>query len=230
MSGQGVLPRLYYLAGSPSLGHPTPDDPLDPVLGHEIQPSRVTADYWLPAFDGEVDRPGDEGDLFQVVAPVGDVDRDVIVLAVVGEGLFIESLEDDVDLFFEEVSVGFLVKEWVAEHLNFPGVVAPTHPEDHPTPGQHVGGGVVLGEAQGMPHGRDVEPRPYLQLLCDAGQVHGQHEDVGDALVALSLEVVLGEPQGVVAQVVHEPCHVDRAVKRGDEVIVGVESFIDRGR
>ena len=33
--------------------------------------------------------------------------------------------------------------------------------------------------------------------------MHRQHEDVGNALVALVLEVVLGQPQRVVAQRIH---------------------------
>ena len=117
------------------------------MFGHEVQPAGAAADYGLPAFDGEVDGPGDKGDLFQVVSPIGDVNRDVVVLAVVRERLLVEGLEDDIDLLFEEVSVGLLVKEWVAEHLDLACVVAPAHPKDHPAPGQHVGGGVVLSKS-----------------------------------------------------------------------------------
>ena len=33
--------------------------------------------------------------------------------------------------------------------------------------------------------------------------MHGQHQDVGDALVAFVLEMVLGEPERVEAQRIH---------------------------
>ena len=45
------------------------------------------------------------------------------------------------------------------------------------------------------------------------GEMHGGHKHVGDALVAFGLEVVFGEPEGVVAVGVHS---------LGDGVLLGV--------
>ena len=59
-------------------------------------------------------------------------------------------------------------------------------------------------------------------------QVHGQHQDVGDALVALSLEVVLGHPEGVVAGPVHQLGHGLRLVEDRRQVLVGQPPVVDR--
>ena len=63
--------------------------------------------------------------------------------------------------------------------------------------------GEVLRQAQRMPHRRDVEAAADPQPLRHMRQVHRQHQDVGHALVALVLEVVLGQPERVEAQRVH---------------------------
>ena len=49
-----------------------------------------------------------------------------------------------------------------------------------------------------------LKPQPNLMRSRQVGQVHGQHQDVRDALVALALEVVLGQPEDVVAAAVHQ--------------------------
>jgi hypothetical protein len=43
-----------------------------------------------------------------------------------------------------------------------------------------------------------LKPQPILMVRVRA-EVKGQHQNVGDALVALPLEVVLGQPEGVIA-------------------------------
>jgi hypothetical protein len=68
--------------------------------------------------------------------------------------------------------------------------------------GEHVGQGVVLGEVNGVPGGQHVDQRAE----ADAARVLGQHgiqeNDVGDDLEPVVVEVVLGRPQGVVAEAV----------------------------
>ena len=73
------------------------------------------------------------------------------------------------------------------------GVVAAPDPEDHAAVGEDVGGGVVLGQTQRMPHRTDVEAAADSQPLGHVREMHRHHQDVGDALVAFVLEVVLGE-------------------------------------
>ena len=81
-------------------------------------------------------------------------------------------------------------------------------------PGENVGGRVVLGQPQRMPHGRDVEAAADPELLGEVRQVHRQHQDVRDALVALVLEVVLGQPERVVAELVHHLARRPRSSRR----------------
>src|SRR5207245_2106325 len=83
-----------------------------------------------------------------------------------------------------------------------PRARAAAQAEDHAAPGEDVGDGVVLGEAQRVPHGRDVEAAADLDPPGDVGEVDRVHQEIGDDLVALVLEVVLGEPDRVVARLV----------------------------
>ena len=50
--------------------------------------------------------------------------------------------------------------------------------------------------------GATLKPQPILQLLRHVREMHRHHQQVGDDLVALVLEVVLGEPERVEAAVV----------------------------
>ena len=69
------------------------------------------------------------------------------MLAVVGEALLVERLEDEVDLLLEHLPVERLIHHHAAEGLHLPGVIAAPDPEDHASVGEDVRGGVVLGEA-----------------------------------------------------------------------------------
>ena len=92
-----------------------------------------------------------------------------------------------------------------------------------------VGHREVLGEPERMPHRRDVEPTAEAQPARDVGKMDGVHQHVGDALVALVLEVVLGQPEGVVAHPVHELRHGLGLVEHGDEALVGEAAVVHRG-
>lgn len=150
--------------------------------------------------------------------------------ALVGEALLVERLEHDVDLLFEHLPVERLVRQDAAEGLDLPGVVAAPDPEDHPPVGEDVRGGEVLGEAQRVPHRADVETAADPQAPGHMREMHPQHEDVRDALVAFVLEVVLGEPQGVEAEPVHRLRKRLGLREHRDEVLVRIAAVVRRGR
>jgi len=81
----------------------------------------------------------------------------MIIRAVVGKRFLVEGLEQDFDLFLEQFPVGVCVAHRGAKGLDFAGMVATPHPEDHPALGQDVGHREVLGQPQRMPHRGDVE-------------------------------------------------------------------------
>ena len=70
------------------------------------------------------------------------------------------------------------------------GVVAAAHSEDDAALAEDVGHGEVFGQPQGVPHGGDVEAAAVLEGLGLGGQVEAEHQQVGDALISLGLEVV----------------------------------------
>ena len=70
--------------------------------------------------------------------------------------------------------------------------------------GEDVHHGEVLGEPDGVPHRQDVEPAAELDAPGVLRQVLAHNQQVGDALVALPLEVVFGHPKDVEAEVVQK--------------------------
>ena len=80
-----------------------------------------------------------------------------------------------------------------------------------------------------MPHGGDVEATAEAQPLSDVSQMYDEHQQVGDALVAFGLEVVLGHPESVVAVLVQGLRDGHAFVKSGGEILVGVGAVVYRG-
>src|SRR5207302_1224946 len=77
-----------------------------------------------------------------------------------------------------------------------------------------------------MPHRRDIERTAELQLARLGRQV-GAHEDqIGDALIAFALKVVLGQPQSVVAKRIHFARHVFGHRHRFDEPLVRIAALV----
>ena len=152
-----------------ALGHASSNDALYAVLDHEVQrPLRAALD-WLPALDGQLARAGHQGKLLQRVAAIGHFRRQGVVLALVRPGLFVERLEDDFHLLFKQLPVGVLVLQGRTEALDLAGVVAATHAEYDAPAGQDVGGGVVFGQTQRVPHRSDVEAAAKLEVLGHVG-------------------------------------------------------------
>ena len=201
----GVAVAVDHAVHGAALGHAAADDALDVVLDHEVQRALRAALDRLPALDGQRSRAWHQRQFLEGVAAVGHLWRKGVVLALVREGLLVERLEDDVHLLLEHLAVGDLVLEGRSEALDLAGVIAPAHAEGDSAAGQDVGGCKVLGQAQGIPHGGDVEAAAESQVLGQMGQVDVEHQQVGDALVPLGLEVVLGHPHGVVAVLVQSP-------------------------
>ena len=185
------------------LGRGSQNHSLDAVLGHEVQAALGAADHRLPHLDRQIEGARHQGDVLQLIAAVRHFGRQGVVLAAVGERLLVERLHDDLELLLEQLAVGICVKHWCAEAFHLAGVVAAPHPEDDPTARQDVCHGEVLGQPDGVPHRQNVEAAAELQALGELRQPHAQHQQVRDRFVSLALEVVLGHPQGVVAQVFH---------------------------
>src|SRR5438034_6379084 len=80
-----------------------------------------------------------------------------------------------------------------------------------------------------MPHGRDVEAAADLQARGEMREVDGGHQEIRDDLVALVLEVVLGQPERPVAVLVHAARDRLGLVEDGREVRVRVAALV-RGR
>ena len=108
-----------------------------------------------------------------------------------------------------------MVDDGVAEDLDFAGVVASADSESDTAVGEDVGGGVVLGESDGVPHGVDVEAASESKVFGEMGEVHEEHQKVGDALVAFALEVVFGAPKGVETEFIHRFCEGSGLVEDG---------------
>ena len=83
-------------------------------------------------------------------------------------------------------------------------MIAPTDTKQDASAGQVVSGRIILRQPQRVPHGNDIEATPELDPPRQVRQVHRQHQDVRYDLISFALEVVLGQPEHVVARAVHQ--------------------------
>src|SRR5437667_7859219 len=81
-----------------------------------------------------------------------------------------------------------------------------------------------------MPHRRDVEAAADLEALRDMREVHRLHQEIRDALVALDLEMVLGQPERVVAMLVARARQRFGLGEDADQVLVRVAAVVGRRR
>ncbi len=224
--GMRLLPVEHDVVHRPAFGRAAADHALDAVLGHEVERALGRALHRLPAFDRQAEGPRHDGQVLEVVAAIGHARRDRVVLALMREGGVVERLEDDVDLLLEQLAVRGLVEQRRAEGLDFTRVVAAADAEGDAPAGQDVRHRVVLGQPQRMPHRRDVEAAADIETPGEVGEVQRHHHDVGDALVAFALEMMLGHPEGVVAETVHELRHALRLVEDGGELLVRIAPLV----
>ena len=73
-----------------------------------------------------------------------------------------------------------------------------------------------------MPLRHDVEHLPEAQILGEMGEVQSEHDQVRQHLVALVLEVVLGEPHRVETELVGGLGPIDQVLVAGEDVVVAV--------
>jgi hypothetical protein len=93
-----------------------------------------------------------------------------------------------------------------------------------------VQGGEVLGHAQRMPHADDVEHHADADALGAFREDGAEHQPVRNDLVALVLEVVLGEPERVEADRVGQHPHVEDPFGRSPDLFGTVAALSGRGR
>src|SRR5437867_9918043 len=205
------------------------DDALDAVTRHEVEPPRAAAHDRLPGLDRQARGTRHQRDLLQLIAAIRNLRRNRVVLALVGERLLVERFQDDLHLLLEELAIGFRVQNRVAERLHLARVVAAPDAEDEAASRQDVRGRIVLGEPQRVPRGNDVERAADLDVLGPVRQVDRHHRNVRQALVALVLEVMLGEPEDVVSELVDDARELDGRVEHLDQSRVRIPPIVGRG-
>ena len=147
---QGAVASGLHSARAPLLGdfqRPAPGGyhPLDVVLEHEFDAARVGAEDGLPALDGSVRRAWDQGDFFDRAAAVRHAGRKVVVGALMGEGLLVPGLENELDLLLEERAIGRGVLQRTAQGRQLARNIAAAAAEAEAPAGKEVGLGHVLG-------------------------------------------------------------------------------------
>jgi hypothetical protein len=150
------------------------------------------------------------------------------MLAAMRERFLVEGPEDDVDLLFEQLAVGGLVEQWRAEGFDFSRVIAAPDPENDASAGQDIRRGVILDQSQRVPHRGDIEAAAELQTLGDVGEVERRHQDIRDALVAFVLKMVLGHPERIVADAIHQLGHRLGLVENAGELFVPKATVVHR--
>ena len=146
----------------------------------------------------------------------------------VGEFRLVPSLQHDLDLLLEQLAVGRVVEQRSAQGLHLAGHVAAPDAEAQPAAGEDVDHRVVLGQPQRVPGGDRVEECAELKALGLIRQVQTQQRHVADAAVALTLKVVLGQPERVVSRALHELGEAESLVEDRREVGVALSPRMRR--
>src|SRR5262249_52297690 len=167
-AGVRLLPGQDHPVHSPTFGGTTAHHALDTVPGHKIHGALRAALNGLPALDWTPQRPGHESQLFEGIATVGNLGRQRVMFALMRERFFVKRLEDDLDLFLEEFTIGRLIEERRPKRFDLPRMIATSYPKNDAPTGEDIGRSKILGQPQGMPHGGNVEAAANLNTL---GQV-----------------------------------------------------------
>ena len=142
------------------------------------------------------------------------------------ERLLVEAGQQQAQLLLEQLAVLLRVEERRAEGLDLARVIAAADTEDQAAVGNHVGHGVILGQPQRVPHRQYVEGAAELQALGLGGEPQPELDQVGEDLVALALKMMLGRPQHVEAEFVHELSDVARGEERLGQLSVGIAPLV----
>lgn len=110
------------------------------------------------------------------------------------EGLLVETLQQELELLLEVFAVGFGIEQRRPERLNLTAVVAAADAHDRAAVRHNVGHGIIFGQSNGVPHRQNVEGAAEFQAPGLRGKPQAELYQVGQALVALTLEVVLRRP------------------------------------
>ena len=140
----------------------------------------------------------------------------------------VEAFEQELQLLLEHLAVLLGVEQRRAEALDLAGVIAAADAHDDAAVGDDVGHRVVFGQPDRMPHRQDVEGAAELQPLGLGRQPQPQLDQVRDDLVALALEMVLGDPQHVVAELVHGLRDVLGGGEHLGQPLVGIAPVVGR--
>src|SRR5712691_10205889 len=141
---------------------------LETMARHHVD--RLAARDRHPDVDRQVLGPGYHRDLLDPVAAVVDRRRTLVALAFVAKGALVEALEQQLELLLEQLAIGLGVDERRAESFHLPRVIAAADAHDDAPIGHDVGHGVVLGQADRMPHREDVEGAAELEPLGLGGE------------------------------------------------------------
>ena len=98
-----------------------------------------------------------------------------------------------------------------AERFHLARVVAAPDAHDDPAVGHDIRHCVVLGEADRVPHRQNVEGAAEFELPRLRREPQPELDQIREALVAFALEMVLGTPEAVIAELVHQPRDIARS-------------------
>src|SRR6516164_4899424 len=202
------------------------DHRLKALLRHQID--GLAAGNRHPDLNRQVLGARHHGDFFEVVAAIGDRRRAFEVLALVTKRLLVKALQQEVETFFENRAVGVRVEQWRAESLHLAGVVAAADAHDDPTVGDDVGHCVVFGEPDRVPHRQYVEGAAEFKAPGLRGKPQPELDQIRQAFVAFPLEMVLGGPKAVIAELVHQPGDIARGPERLAQALVRVATIVRR--
>src|SRR6476646_5269913 len=167
-------------------------------------------------------------DFPKAIAAIIDWWRTLVVLALEVECLLVEAGQKQSKLFLKQLAVFLRVEQRCAECLDLTSVISAANPHDDTTIGDNVGHRVVFCQPNRMPHWKYVEGATKFQALGLSGEPEAELDQIRKYLVALALEMMLGRPQHVETEFIHELRDLARGVESLAQPLVRIAPVIRR--
>src|SRR5690242_17558441 len=107
-------------------------------------------------------------------------------------------------------------------------MVAAADAHDYTAVRDNVRHGIVFGEPDRMPHRQHVKGATEFQPVGLSGEPQAELDEIGEDFIALTLEMVLGSPQHVEAELIHQLRDLPRGMESFPQSLIRIAPLVRR--
>src|SRR5215467_13030097 len=172
--------------------------------------------------------PRHHRDVLELIAAIIDRRWALVVLAFEVKRRFVETGQQQPKLLFEQFAVFLGIEKRGTECLDLARMVAAADSHDDASVGDNVRHGVIFSQPDRMPHRQNVKGATEFQAFGLGGEPQPELDQIREDLITFALKMVLGGPQHVETELIHELCDVARRVESFAQAFVRIAPLIRR--